>query len=159
VRRNRSLLVVRRGPLCHPPPRCPMSRRSSGTVLLMPCKVAVGGCIMAVRYRRTRDQSIRASALLTFRVRSSVRAASLCCLRVHNPLRKRAIRLLEHEAFEPCVALMIVVNVSLMAWSSPLEPAGTHKAAFIAICEWVFICIFTVEASAPQSIHIADAHD
>ena len=32
-----------------------------------------------------------------------------------------------------------------MAWESPLDPDGTPKAHLIAICEWVFLGIFTCE--------------
>ena len=32
-----------------------------------------------------------------------------------------------------------------MAWVSPLDPPGTPKAAFIDVCEWVFLAIFTGE--------------
>ena len=32
-----------------------------------------------------------------------------------------------------------------MAWESPLDPPGTSKAAFIDVCEWVYLWIFTFE--------------
>ena len=47
--------------------------------------------------------------------------------------------------FDPIVLVTIVCNCITMAWESPLDPPGTTKAAFIDVCEWVYLLIFTFE--------------
>ena len=49
------------------------------------------------------------------------------------------------QVFDPLILLTILANCTTMAWESPLDPEGTSKAAFIAVCEWVYLAIFTFE--------------
>ena len=70
---------------------------------------------------------------------------SLCCLRPAQWLRRWAIQLVESKPFDPIILLTIVLNCATMAWESPLDPCCTRKAAFIDVCEWVYLSIFTVE--------------
>ena len=72
-------------------------------------------------------------------------STSLCVLRPHHWPRRLAIEIIEHNFFEPFIAVTILCNVVTMAWQSPLDPEGTWKADFIAVCEAVFLAIFTVE--------------
>ena len=70
---------------------------------------------------------------------------SLCCLRPGSMMRRAAIFLVESKVFDPFILLMIVCNCVTMAWSSPLDPAGTWKDAFIQSCEQVYLFVFTFE--------------
>ena len=70
---------------------------------------------------------------------------SLGCLRPHQAPRRWMILLVEHRAFDPIVLLSILANCATMAWASPLDPCCTDKAAFLAMCEDVFLVIFTFE--------------
>ena len=67
-----------------------------------------------------------------------------CLLPGHQP-RKFFIDVAESKLFDPLILLTILANCATMAWESPLDPEGTSKAAFIAVCEWVFLGIFTCE--------------
>ena len=50
--------------------------------------------------------------------------------------------------FDPVILLTIMSNCVTMAWESPLDPSGTSKAAFIDVCEWIYLYIFTAELVA-----------
>ena len=73
------------------------------------------------------------------------RSTSLGCLRPAHPPRRHAIRLVESRWFDPVILLTIICNCVTMAWESPLDPPGTDKAAFIDVCELVYLAIFTAE--------------
>ena len=70
---------------------------------------------------------------------------SLCGLRAHHPTRRRAIYIVETRIFDPFILLAILANCATMAMSSPLDPCCTDKAHFLAVCEDVFLGIFTLE--------------
>ena len=70
---------------------------------------------------------------------------ALWCLRPGQHPRKWFVRLAEGRWFDPLILLTILLNCATMAWESPLDSDGTPKAAFLAICEWVFLAIFTCE--------------
>ena len=59
----------------------------------------------------------------------------LFSLRPADQPRKAAIELLERPLFDPLILLTITANCVTMAWESPLDPAGTWKASFLAVCE------------------------
>lgn len=65
-----------------------------------------------------------------------------------HPLRRQAIKLIEHWLFEPLIMIVITLNCAELAWESPLDPPGTWKADFIDTTELCFLVIFTVEALA-----------
>ena len=62
-----------------------------------------------------------------------------------TPPRRGAIALVEARYFDPLILVTIMCNCFTMAWESPLDPDGTRKAAFIDVCEWVYLYIFTFE--------------
>jgi hypothetical protein len=66
-------------------------------------------------------------------------------LAVSDEPRRSAIRFIEHPGFEPVILVTIFCNIVTMAWVSPLDPPDTPKAAFISVCEIVYLAIFTVE--------------
>ena len=70
---------------------------------------------------------------------------ALCGLRPKHWPRKQAILFVEWPTFDKVILLTILCNCATMAWVSPLDPLGTPKAAFIDVCEWVFLAIFTCE--------------
>ena len=72
-------------------------------------------------------------------------STSIFCLRVTDEPRKTFIRIVEQPLFDPIILLTILCNCTTMAWESPLDPPGTPKAAFIDVCEWVYLYIFTFE--------------
>ena len=72
-------------------------------------------------------------------------STSLFCLKVHHPFRRTAIRIVESPPFDPIILITIICNCATMGWESPLDPEGTPKAHFIAVCEWVYLIIFTFE--------------
>ena len=71
--------------------------------------------------------------------------SALCFLQPSDQPRKGAIRLIEHPLFDPVILTTIMCNCYTMAWESPLDPCCTWKAAFIDVCEWVYLFIFTAE--------------
>ena len=75
-------------------------------------------------------------------------STSLFCLRVCDEPRRSCIRLVEASFFDPVILLTIMSNCVTMAWESPLDPSGTSKAAFIDVCEWIYLYIFTAELVA-----------
>ena len=75
-------------------------------------------------------------------------STSLCCLRPHHFPRKQAIFFIESPLFDPVILTTIICNCVTMAWESPLDPPGTAKAAFIDMCEVVYLAVFTVELLA-----------
>ena len=72
-------------------------------------------------------------------------ASLLPCLRPGTEPRRTAIFLVESSLFEPMVLTAILANVVTMAWESPLDPPGTPKAALLALCESMFLGVYTVE--------------
>ena len=70
---------------------------------------------------------------------------AVCGLRPKHWPRKHAILFVEWPTFDRVILLAILCNCATMAWVSPLDPPGTPKAAFIDVCEWVFLAIFTCE--------------
>ena len=58
---------------------------------------------------------------------------SFFCLSVSSAPRKACIRLVESWLFEPFILTVIICNVITMAMTSPLDPPGTSKEAFIAV--------------------------
>ena len=72
-------------------------------------------------------------------------STSLFVLNVADFPRSLAIRVVESPVFDPLILLTILANCTTMAWESPLDPPGTSKAAFIDVCEWVYLWIFTFE--------------
>ena len=56
-----------------------------------------------------------------------------------------AIRIVESKLFDPIILATIIANCCTMAWESPLDPCCTDKAAFIDVCEWIYLIIFTFE--------------
>ena len=72
-------------------------------------------------------------------------STSLCSLRPADQPRRAAILFLENTWFEPLVLATILANCITLAWESPLDPQDTPKAAFIGVCEWVYLFIFTFE--------------
>ena len=56
-----------------------------------------------------------------------------------------AIRIVESKPFDPIILATIIANCCTMAWESPLDPCCTDKAAFIDVCEWIYLIIFTFE--------------
>ena len=58
---------------------------------------------------------------------------SFFCLSVSSVPRKTCIRMVESWLFEPFILTVIICNVVTMAMTSPLDPAGTSKEAFIAV--------------------------
>ena len=71
--------------------------------------------------------------------------SALFCLNPADEPRRGAIRLIEHPLFDPLILLTITCNCITMAWESPLDPPSTSKAAFIDVCEWAYLLIFTFE--------------
>ena len=72
-------------------------------------------------------------------------STALFCLRPGHEPRRSFIKLVESKPFDPIILITILCNCATMAWESPLDPCCTDKAAFIAVCEWVYLIIFTVE--------------
>ena len=70
--------------------------------------------------------------------------ALFCLLPGHEP-RRSFIKLVESKPFDPLILITILANCGTMAWESPLDPCCTDKAAFIDVCEWVYLIIFTIE--------------
>jgi hypothetical protein len=70
---------------------------------------------------------------------------SLCCLRISTQPRKWCIQTIESRWFDPIILITILANCTTMAWQSPLDPAGTDKAALIDVMEWCYLYIFTFE--------------
>lgn len=71
---------------------------------------------------------------------------ALCnSMRPSDQPRKFTIRLVEQPVFDQLILLTILCNCVTMAWQSPLDPTGTQKAAFIDVCEWIYLYIFTFE--------------
>lgn len=70
---------------------------------------------------------------------------SLLDLRPHHEPRRSAIFIVEHRAFDPFVLLSILANCITMAAQSPLDDCCTDKAHLLAVCEDVFLAIFTME--------------
>ena len=66
-------------------------------------------------------------------------------MRPHHCLRRMAIKAIEQPFFNPIILTTIMCNCTTMAWSSPLDPPGTWKEAFITRCENIFLTIFVVE--------------
>ena len=75
-------------------------------------------------------------------------STALFCLRPGHEPRRSFIKLVESKPFDPLILITILANCGTMAWESPLDPCCTDKAAFIAVCEWVYLIIFTVEMFA-----------
>ena len=71
--------------------------------------------------------------------------AAFMCLLPHHIPRRWAIFIVESRWFDPIILLTIGMNCFTMAWVSPLDPPDTDKMAFVAICEWVYLYIFTAE--------------
>lgn len=69
---------------------------------------------------------------------------SFCCRPSHAP-RRWAIQLVESRPFDPFILIVIICNCITMAWESPLDPCCTPKAAFIDVCEQLYLAIFTLE--------------
>ena len=55
------------------------------------------------------------------------------CISVSGWPRRGCIELVESSYFEPFILTVIICNVITMAWTSPLDPQGTTKAAFISV--------------------------
>ena len=72
-------------------------------------------------------------------------ALSMWCMGVHHPLRRFCISTVESRPFDPIILTTIICNCITMAWESPLDPCCTRKAAFIDVCEWIYLFIFTFE--------------
>ena len=72
-------------------------------------------------------------------------STALFCLQPGHEPRRSFIKLVESKPFDPIILITILCNCATMAWESPLDPCCTDKAAFIAVCEWVYLIIFTVE--------------
>ena len=68
-----------------------------------------------------------------------------CGLRPHSWPRRHAIELVEAPFFDPFILLVILANCMMMAWESPLDPCCTPKAELLAMCDMVFLGIFTIE--------------
>ena len=75
-------------------------------------------------------------------------SGSFLCLKPHWWLRRQAILLVESAWFEPFVGMVIVANVGLMAWDSPLDPPLTSKAELVAAANDFFRAFFTNEMVA-----------
>ena len=65
--------------------------------------------------------------------------------RPHQEPRRWAILLVESTRFDPIILASILANCLTMASQSPLDPCCTDKARFFAVCEGVFLAIFTGE--------------
>ena len=72
-------------------------------------------------------------------------STSLFCLLPGHEPRRSFIKLVESKPFDPLILITILANCGTMAWESPLDPCCTDKAAFIDVCEWVYLIIFTIE--------------
>ena len=70
---------------------------------------------------------------------------ALCCMLVHHQPRKLAVRLVEWAHFDGIILCFIVMNCLTMAIDSPLDPPGTTKDQIIAVCEEVYLYVFTAE--------------
>jgi len=51
----------------------------------------------------------------------------------------------EASLFDTIILITILCNCVTMAWESPIDPSGTWKSAFIDLCEWAYLYIFTFE--------------
>lgn len=71
--------------------------------------------------------------------------AAFCCLKPHHLPRRWCIYIVESSWFDPLILLTIGMNCFTMAWVSPLDPPHTEKTAFVDVCEWAYLYIFTVE--------------
>ena len=67
---------------------------------------------------------------------------ALFALSVTNPLRKRAIDLVENPWFDRVVLVIILANCCTMAATDPL---ATKVSSFNQVAEWVFTAVFTAE--------------
>jgi voltage-dependent calcium channel T type alpha-1I len=59
--------------------------------------------------------------------------------------RNWAIEFINTWWFDPLILMVILLNVSVMAWESPMDPPGTWKADFIDQLEVFFLYAYTVE--------------
>lgn len=73
---------------------------------------------------------------------------SLGFLRPADLPRRIAIFIVESRFFDPFILFTIMCNCATMAWESPLDPVGTWKSHFIAVCEDIYRIIFTFELLA-----------
>jgi hypothetical protein len=58
---------------------------------------------------------------------------ALFCLPIAAEPRRSCIFLVEWPAFDTFILCIILANCATMAWTSPLDPSGTAKAAFIDV--------------------------
>jgi len=70
---------------------------------------------------------------------------SLLCLKPDMIPRNWAIEFINTWWFDPLILMVILLNVSVMAWESPMDPPGTWKADFIDQLEVFFLYAYTVE--------------
>lgn len=73
------------------------------------------------------------------------RSTSLACLKPAYWPRRPVIFLVEASLFDTIILITILCNCVTMAWESPIDPSGTWKSAFIDLCEWAYLYIFTFE--------------
>ena len=72
-------------------------------------------------------------------------STALFFLKPGDEPRRSTIFLVESKPFDPIILITIICNCCTMGWESPLDPCCTDKADFIAVCEWVYLIIFTFE--------------
>jgi len=61
-----------------------------------------------------------------------------------NPIRKRALDLVDNDLFEICIMLIIFLNIIFMMIQSYGQSAATTYT--LEIANWIFILVFTLEA-------------
>ena len=115
------------------------------------CDMPIGSqprafCIQLVEWRFFDPAIVRARMHPS---RSAVPLVKLVHCPTHPTTHTGSPALYRSSPWYACGQLLtIMANCLTMAWSSPLDPPGTPKAAFLDACEGLFLMIFTLELLA-----------